>query len=84
MTEKNSFFIFRSPGTAAFSLQLHAPAKSRMTLSLSYEQLLDRRLGQYEQKIYLIPGQDMDTLDIQVDIEETNAISKVKVPPMIG
>lgn len=75
--------VMRPPGTAAFSLQLHAPAKSRMTLSLSYEQLLDRRLGQYEQTIYLIPGQDMDTLDIQVDIEETNAISKVKVPPMI-
>lgn len=74
--------VMRPVGTSAFSLQLHCPANSRMTLILSYEQLLERRLGQYEQAIYLTPGQDMDTLDIKVNIEETNAISKVKVTPL--
>ncbi|XP_029649982.1 inter-alpha-trypsin inhibitor heavy chain H3-like [Octopus sinensis] len=72
------------PRTSLFTLQLNIPAKSTVNISVIYHGLLKRRLGLYEHIMYLLPGQEIENLDIDVNIEETNDITKIKVPPMMG
>lgn len=53
-----------------------------MFFSLSYEELLPRRLGRYELSLGLRPGQLVQNLTLDVTITERSGISFIKVLPL--
>lgn len=53
-----------------------------MSFSLSYEELLPRRLGRYELSLGLRPGQAVQNLTLDVCITERTGISFIKVLPL--
>lgn len=53
-----------------------------MSFSLTYEELLPRRLGRYELSLGLRPGQLVQNLTLDVSILERTGISFIKVPPL--
>lgn len=53
-----------------------------MLFSLSYEELLPRRLGRYELSLGLRPGQPVQNLTLDVSITERTGISFIKVLPL--
>lgn len=53
-----------------------------MFFSLSYEELLPRRLGRYELSLGLRPGQLVQNLTLDVAITERTGISFIKVLPL--
>uniref|UniRef100_A0A3Q3GPX7 Inter-alpha-trypsin inhibitor heavy chain family member 6 n=1 Tax=Labrus bergylta TaxID=56723 RepID=A0A3Q3GPX7_9LABR len=55
---------------------------TRMFFSLSYEELLPRRLGRYELSLGLRPGQPVQNLTLDVSITERTSISFIKVLPL--
>lgn len=53
-----------------------------MFFSLTYEELLTRRLGRYELSLGLRPGQPVHNLTLDVSITERTGISFIKVLPL--
>ncbi|GAB1610720.1 inter-alpha-trypsin inhibitor heavy chain H3-like [Argonauta hians] len=72
------------PSTSVFTLLLDVPADSSVKVSLVYQGLLQRSEGVYQHKTYLLPGQEVNRLNVDVNIEETRDITGLKVPPMMG
>ncbi|KAL5240415.1 hypothetical protein ACI65C_007825 [Semiaphis heraclei] len=63
-----------------FTVSVNLEAASKVTFNLTYEQLLNRKLGIYENIINLQPGQVVKNLQVIVDIEESSNITKLEVP----
>ncbi|XP_022178934.1 inter-alpha-trypsin inhibitor heavy chain H3-like [Myzus persicae] len=63
-----------------FTVSVNVEAESKVTFNLTYEQLLNRKLGIYENIINLQPGQVVKNLQVIVDIEESSNITKLEVP----
>merc|ERR1712018_982608 len=55
---------------------------SEFRFRLTYEELLERRLGRYDQVIHVNPGQIVDDFQIDVFIEESLPLSFVTVPEL--
>ena len=53
-----------------------------MSFSLTYEELLPRRLGHYELSLGVRPGQPVQNLSLEVSIAERTGISFLKVLPL--
>lgn len=53
-----------------------------MNFSLTYEELLSRRLGRYELSIGVKPGQLVQNLTLDISISEQTGISFLKVLPL--
>ncbi|ESO83017.1 hypothetical protein LOTGIDRAFT_148461, partial [Lottia gigantea] len=51
-------------GINIFEIDITLEAGGETTLSLTYNELLERRLGLYTQKIFVYPGQVVDTLAV--------------------
>ncbi len=66
-------------GMAIFEAKINMPPKSWAEFYLSYQQLLVRRKGNYEQVISIRPKQIVPVLKVVVDIEEPQALSHVDV-----
>lgn len=53
-----------------------------MSFSLTYEELLPRRLGRYELSLGLRPGQPVQNLTLDVSVTERTGISFIKAFPL--
>ncbi|CAL8368265.1 unnamed protein product [Lota lota] len=65
-----------------FRVAVSVPPGAEMSFSLSYEELLPRRLGHYELSLGLRPGQPVRNLTLDVSIEEITGISFLRVLPL--
>ncbi|XP_034445935.1 inter-alpha-trypsin inhibitor heavy chain H6 isoform X2 [Hippoglossus hippoglossus] len=65
-----------------FRVAVSVPSGAHMSFSLSYEELLPRRLGRYELSLGLRPGQPVQNLTLDVGITERTGISFIKVLPL--
>ncbi|XP_054464810.1 inter-alpha-trypsin inhibitor heavy chain H6 isoform X2 [Anoplopoma fimbria] len=65
-----------------FRVAVSVPSGARMSFSLSYEELLPRRLGRYELSLGLRPGQLVQNLTLDVSIREQTGISFIKAFPL--
>uniref|UniRef100_A0A3Q0SE67 Inter-alpha-trypsin inhibitor heavy chain family member 6 n=1 Tax=Amphilophus citrinellus TaxID=61819 RepID=A0A3Q0SE67_AMPCI len=65
-----------------FRVAVSVPSGARMSFFLTYEELLQRRLGRYELSLGLRPGQLVQNLTLDVCIRERTGISFLKVLPL--
>ncbi|XP_072553342.1 inter-alpha-trypsin inhibitor heavy chain H6 [Salminus brasiliensis] len=65
-----------------FRVAVSVPPGTQMSFSLTYEELLIRRLGHYELSLGLKPGQPVQNLSVDVTIAERTGISFIKALPL--
>lgn len=65
-----------------FRVAVNVPPGARVSFSLSYEELLSRRLGRYELSLGLRPGQPVQNLSLEVSISERTGISFIRALPL--
>ncbi|XP_077074887.1 inter-alpha-trypsin inhibitor heavy chain H6 isoform X3 [Siphateles boraxobius] len=65
-----------------FRVAVNVPPGTRVSFSLSYEELLSRRLGQYELSLGLRPGQPVQNISLDVSISERTGISFIRALPL--
>ncbi|XP_051517071.1 inter-alpha-trypsin inhibitor heavy chain H6-like isoform X3 [Myxocyprinus asiaticus] len=65
-----------------FRVAVSVPPGARVSFSLSYEELLSRRLGHYELTLGLRPGQPVQNLSLDVSISERTGISFIRALPL--
>lgn len=65
-----------------FRVAVSVPSGARVSFFLTYEELLQRRLGRYELTLGLRPGQLVQNLTLDVCIKERTGISFLKVLPL--
>ncbi|XP_007933667.1 inter-alpha-trypsin inhibitor heavy chain H5 [Orycteropus afer afer] len=69
-------------GTEMFRASLVIPSKDKAVFLLSYEELLQRRLGKYEHIISVRPQQLVGRLTVEVTILERSGITSLEVLPL--
>lgn len=72
----------REKGTDMFKASLVIPSKDKAAFFLSYEELLQRRLGKYEHIISVRPQQLVGRLTVEVNILERSGITSLEVLPL--
>ncbi|KAI1892156.1 hypothetical protein AGOR_G00130370 [Albula goreensis] len=65
-----------------FRVAVSVPSGTRLSFSLTYEELLSRRLGRYELALGLRPGQPVQNLSLEVTVAERSGISFIRVLPL--
>ncbi|XP_048033341.1 inter-alpha-trypsin inhibitor heavy chain H6 [Megalobrama amblycephala] len=65
-----------------FRVAVNVPPGTRVSFSLSYEELLSRRLGRYELSLGLRPGQPVQNISLDVSISERTGISFIRALPL--
>ncbi|KAF5287093.1 hypothetical protein FQA39_LY16078 [Lamprigera yunnana] len=65
-----------------FTVNVNVEPQKKAAFYLSYEQLLNRQEGRYEQVINIHPGQYIEDLSAEVLISETRKIIDLKAPPL--
>ena len=65
-----------------FTVSLNIEPQAKVTFNLTYDELLVRRLGVYEQAIHINPGQVVPDLTVDVSISEVLPIKSIKVPQL--
>lgn len=68
--------------TNRFNLAVTVAPQSKVSFNLTYQELLKRKHGHYEQVIYIDPGQPVPDMDITVVILESREITMLRVPPL--
>ncbi|XP_062066931.1 inter-alpha-trypsin inhibitor heavy chain H5 [Lepus europaeus] len=69
-------------GTETFRAALVLPSKDKASFLLSYEELLQRRLGKYEHVISVRPQQLVGRLTLDVTLLERSGIASLEVLPL--
>ncbi|XP_058388838.1 inter-alpha-trypsin inhibitor heavy chain H5 [Diceros bicornis minor] len=69
-------------GTETFRASVVIPSKDKAAFLLSYEELLQRRLGKYEHVISVRPQQLVGRLTVEVSILEKSGIASLEVLPL--
>ncbi|KAL2761505.1 inter-alpha-trypsin inhibitor heavy chain H5 isoform 3 precursor [Daubentonia madagascariensis] len=69
-------------GTEVFRASLVIPSKGKAAFFLSYEELLQRRLGKYEHVVSVRPQQLAGRLSVEVNILEQSGIASLEVLPL--
>ena len=64
MLKTNNGFVRSARDSNKFTVSVNVEAESKVTFNLTYEQLLNRKLGIYENIINLQPGQVSTKLSI--------------------
>ncbi|XP_034239234.1 inter-alpha-trypsin inhibitor heavy chain H4-like isoform X2 [Thrips palmi] len=64
----------------SFTVSLNVEKQNKVSFNLTYEELLTRKLGQYEHVVTLNPGQVVQDLLVRVHIKENKNITKLRVP----
>ncbi|KAM9113415.1 LOW QUALITY PROTEIN: inter-alpha-trypsin inhibitor heavy chain H6 [Pangshura tecta] len=72
----------RDRETEKFRVSASVAAGSQVSFELSYEELLQRHLGKYEQAVSVRPQQVVGNLTVEVSISERNGIDFVHVLPL--
>ncbi|XP_075930625.1 inter-alpha-trypsin inhibitor heavy chain H4-like isoform X2 [Petromyzon marinus] len=72
----------RERETDKFMVSVNVGAGSRALFTLSYEELLQRKLAWYEHVVSVRPQQTVDNLTVEVSIEEKAGLSRITVPPL--
>ncbi|XP_053704877.1 inter-alpha-trypsin inhibitor heavy chain H6 [Synchiropus splendidus] len=65
-----------------FRVAVSVPPGAQMSFSMTYEDLLPRRLGRYELSVGLRPGQPVQNLTLDISITERTGISFITVLPL--
>uniref|UniRef100_A0AAY4C3U1 Inter-alpha-trypsin inhibitor heavy chain family member 6 n=1 Tax=Denticeps clupeoides TaxID=299321 RepID=A0AAY4C3U1_9TELE len=65
-----------------FRVAVSVPPGSHVSFSLTYEELLSRKLGRYELTLGLQPGQPVQNLSVDVRITEQSGLRFVKALPL--
>ncbi|XP_065201336.1 inter-alpha-trypsin inhibitor heavy chain H4-like isoform X7 [Planococcus citri] len=65
-----------------FTVSVNVEPLSKVTFNLTYEQLLARTLGLYENIINVNPGQIVKNMAIEVNIDESSNITVLQVPDL--
>lgn len=63
-----------------FTVSVNVEPQKKATFNLTYEELLTRKLGQYNHVINLQPGQEVKDLQVRVLISESRNITMLRVP----
>ena len=66
-------------GTETFRASVVIPSKDKAAFLLSYEELLQRRLGKYEHVISVRPQQLVGRLTVEVNVLERSGITSLEV-----
>lgn len=69
----------REKGTETFRASVVLPSKDKAAFLLSYEELLQRRLGKYEHVVSVRPQQLVGRLTVEVTILERSGITALEV-----
>ena len=73
--------VYSSPRESnRFSVSVNVEAQKKIKFTLTYEELLNRKLGMYKHFINLEPGQIVDDFSVQINIEESTDITTLSVP----
>ena len=75
-------FNCRARDARIFKIAVNVAAQSKVTFNLTYQELLTRRFGMYEHVIYIDPGQVVNDMQIEVNINELKKLTVLKVPPL--
>ncbi|KAI9554284.1 hypothetical protein GHT06_019556 [Daphnia sinensis] len=67
-----------------FTVSVNVEPQAKMLFNLTYEELLTRRRGIYEQAIHVSPGSVVPQMSVRVNIIETLPINKITVPQLRG
>uniref|UniRef100_A0A672LP23 Inter-alpha-trypsin inhibitor heavy chain H6-like n=1 Tax=Sinocyclocheilus grahami TaxID=75366 RepID=A0A672LP23_SINGR len=65
-----------------FRVAVNVPPGTRVSFTLTYEELLSRRLGRYELSLGLRPGQPVQNISLDVSISERTGISYIRALPL--
>lgn len=65
-----------------FRVAVSVPPGAQMSFSMTYEDLLPRRLGRYELSVGLRPGQPVQNLTVDISITERTGLSFISVLPL--
>ncbi|XP_067915616.1 inter-alpha-trypsin inhibitor heavy chain H2 isoform X2 [Heterodontus francisci] len=68
----------------SFKAEVNVPGGSKVSFELYCQELLQRRLGLYEQTVVLHPGNLVKQLQVDVYIFEPQGISHIEAPNMLG
>ncbi|XP_046534683.1 inter-alpha-trypsin inhibitor heavy chain H5 [Equus quagga] len=69
-------------GTETFRASVVIPSKDKAVFLLSYEELLQRRLGKYEHIISVRPQQLVGRLTVEVNVLERSGLASLEVLPL--
>ncbi|WAR26685.1 ITIH6-like protein [Mya arenaria] len=72
----------RSRETNRFTLSVSVAPQGKVTFNLTYQELLRRKHGYYEQVVYIDPGQEVDDLQVRISVMESRNITRLTVPPL--
>ncbi|EFX86736.1 hypothetical protein DAPPUDRAFT_221972 [Daphnia pulex] len=67
-----------------FTVSVNIEPEQKIFFNLTYEELLSRRKGIYEQAIHVTPGSVVPKMSVRVNIFETLPINKITVPQLRG
>ncbi|KAJ8257260.1 hypothetical protein GJAV_G00183680 [Gymnothorax javanicus] len=65
-----------------FRVAVSVPSGARLSFSLTYEELLSRRLGRYELVLGLRPGQPIQNLTLEASVMERSGIRFIRALPL--
>ncbi|XP_018570732.1 inter-alpha-trypsin inhibitor heavy chain H4-like isoform X2 [Anoplophora glabripennis] len=65
-----------------FTVSVNVEPEAKVVFLLTYEELLERRNGQYELIVNIRPGQIVKNLNVKVQINETRPLKFVKTPSL--
>ena len=77
-----NIYIIRERESNNFEVTVNIEAGKEVEFDLEYQEVLQRRLGYYEHVINIDPGQVVLDLEVEVNINESRPITKLKVPPI--
>lgn len=80
--ESAGYIGTRHRETNKFNLAVTVAPQEKISFNLTYQELLKRTRGHYEQVIYIDPGQPVHDMDITVAILESREITDLRVPPL--
>ncbi|KAK6176831.1 hypothetical protein SNE40_015057 [Patella caerulea] len=65
-----------------FKVAVAVAPESKVTFNLTYQEVLERRLGSYGHEIYINPRQPVRDLQVKVSIQEVRDLKYVSIPPI--
>jgi len=65
-----------------FSVSVNVEGGAKVVFKLTYEELLERRLGLYDHMININPGQIVEDFKISIEINESLPLSKLSIPEL--
>uniref|UniRef100_H3AK19 Inter-alpha-trypsin inhibitor heavy chain family member 6 n=1 Tax=Latimeria chalumnae TaxID=7897 RepID=H3AK19_LATCH len=72
----------RDRETEKFKVAVNVEARGQITFTLTYEELLQRRLGRYELSVSVRPQQVVENLTVEITLSERTGFEYVKVLPL--